>query len=64
MDNHEYCCPEMAVAFELRQIYPSMDEDGGWNVRGGDAFTDVLICISFCPYCGERLPTDKTWGKE
>jgi hypothetical protein len=53
----------MAVAFEQRQIYPSMDEDGGWNVRV-DSFTDALENIRHCPFCGSELPSDKNWGGE
>ena len=61
MENErQYCCPEMAVAFEQRQIYPSMDSDGGWNVRI-DSFTDALTNIRYCPYCGNELPLGKNW---
>ena len=48
MDEPRFCCAEMAVSFEQRQIYPSMDEDSGWNVRI-DSFTDALTNIRF--YC-------------
>ncbi len=60
MPDREYCCPEMAVAFEQRQIYPSMDSDGGWNVRI-DSFTDALTNIRYCPFCGEGLPQEENW---
>jgi hypothetical protein len=60
MDEPRFCCAEMAVSFEQRQIYPSMDEDSGWNVRI-DSFTDALTNIRYCPFCGNLLPSDKNW---
>jgi hypothetical protein len=55
MDNHEYCCQELAVAVAQRQICPSMDEDKSWNVKV-DAFTYALTDIRYCPFCGSVLP--------
>lgn len=51
-----FCCEPMARAFLERRIFPSLDEDRDWNVRGADAFTVAIENIHFCPFCGTALP--------
>jgi len=63
MEPKEFCCEPMARDFLERRIYPSLDEDCDWNVRGADAFTMALENIHFCPYCGNALPTRDEMGQ-
>jgi len=58
MDVKEYCCEAMAMANMQRQIVWSSDEDCGWVIKC-DAFTDALVDITHCPWCGDRLPTEE-----
>lgn len=55
-----HCCVPFEEKAKSKQVEQGRD-DGHWHINGccgGGCY--VMYDISFCPYCGKKLSTEKT----
>jgi hypothetical protein len=64
MGDAKYCCTEMAMAHNQRQVVWGNDEDGSWNVATGAFGNYALTDVRYCPFCGVAMPLGNDWEEK